>query len=158
VNQTRSATARMMRPSLPISVFGRPRMLGRLVILSILAVPLSACDTMIADRLVIRAPATQPSPAASTGDVLATTRIAFGDCGLAQADITNFGDELHWRNPKRPPGLHVMVHAAGEDLLVTLAQDLFGPIGRTGPYRCVKKSLRLRLQERYGNEGVRVKS
>jgi hypothetical protein len=73
--------------------------------------------------------------------VLATTRIAFGDCGLAQGDITDFADELHWRNPKRPPGLHVMVHAADEGLLVTLAQDLFGPIGPPDAYRCAKKSL-----------------
>ncbi len=141
-----------------ISVLGRPLMIGRLAILSVLALALWRCDTMIADRLLIRAPAAPPNPTASTGDVLAATRIAFGDCGLAQADITNFGDELHWRNPKRPPGLHVMVHAADEGLLVTLAQDLFGPIGPTDAYRCVKKSLRRRLQERYGNESVRVTS
>jgi len=78
--------------------------------------------------------------------------------GSSPPDITNSGDELHWRNPKRPPGLHVMVHVADEGLLVTLAHDLFGPIGPTHAYRCVTKSLRRRLQERYGNEGVRVKS
>jgi hypothetical protein len=52
----------------------------------------------------------------------------------------------------------VTVHAADEGLVVTLAQDIFGPIGLTDAYHCVEKSLRRRLQERYGNEGVRTKS
>jgi hypothetical protein len=130
----------------------------RLGVIPVLALTLSACDTMIADRFVIRAPVTHPSPAASAGDILATTRVAFGDCGLAEADVTDFGDSLHWRSPKKPPGLHVMVHSAAEGLQVTLAQDLFGPIGPTDAYRCVKKSLRRRLEDRYGKEGVRMRS
>ena len=74
-------------------------------VLPVLALTLSACDTMIADRFVIRTPpVTHPSPAISAGDILATTRVAFSDCGLADADVTDFRDALHWRHPKRPQG------------------------------------------------------
>jgi hypothetical protein len=133
-------------------------MIGRVVIVPAIALALSACDTMIADRMIIRTPPTRLSSAASVGDVLATTRVAFGDCRLAEAEVTDLRDALHWTNPKRLPGLHVMVHPADEGLRVTLTQDLFGPIGPTEAYRCVKKSLRRRLQERYSNEGVRMES
>jgi len=148
----------MARPSQLISVLGRPQMTVRLGILPLLALTLSACDTMIADRFVIRAPITHPSPAASAGDILGTTRVAFGDCGLADADVADFGDSLHWRNPRKPPGFHVMVHSAADGLQVTLAQDLYGPVGPTDAYRCVQKSLRRRLEDRYGKEGVRMRS
>src|SRR5260221_59041 len=119
-------------------------MIRRVAVFSVIALALAGCDTMIADRMIIRTVASQTSAAASASDVLATTKVAFGDCGLAEADITDFHDAVHWRSPKRPPGLHVMIHPADEGFRVTLAQDLYGPIGPTDAYRCVKKSLRRR--------------
>lgn len=139
-------------------MLGRRQMTVRLGVLPVLALTLSSCDTMIADRFVIRAPVTHPSPAISAGDILATTRVAFGDCGLADADVTDFRDSLRWRNPKKPPGLQVMVRSAAEGVEVTLAQDLLGPIGPTDAYRCVQKSMRRRLEDRYGKEDVRTRS
>jgi len=51
-----------------------------------------------------------------------------------------------------------MVHRAGDDVRVTLAQDLFGPSGPTDGYRCVRKTLRRRLEERCGKDRVRLES
>ena len=78
---------------------------------------------------------------------------------MQKTDVTDFRDTLHWRNPKKPPGLHVMVHSAAEGFQVTLAQDLYGPVGPTDAYRCVQKSLTLwRLNDHYGKEDMRMKS
>src|SRR5262245_48195060 len=137
-------------------------MMVRLAISALLTVALSACDTMIADRWVIQGPAKLPSgeaiPAPSAQDVLTDTRVAIDDCGLGGGKIMSDQDTLAWRDPNRPPGFHVMVHAGGDGLKVTLAQDLYGPIGPTDAYSCVKKTLRKRLEQRYGTEGVRVDS
>jgi hypothetical protein len=122
--------------------------------LASLGLVLGACDTMISDRMVIRTPAHGAGAAPSTSDLLSTSRDALTDCRLAEADITVYRDTLHWRNPKHPPGLHVMIHPVGDGLRVTLSQDLYGPIGPTDAYRCVKKSLRRRLEERFGKDRV----
>jgi hypothetical protein len=133
-------------------------MIVRLAISALLTLGLGACDTMIADRMIIRTPAEQSAPAPSTPEVLTVTRTALNDCGLAEADISEHRDTLHWKNPKGPPGLHVMLHPVGDGLRVTLAQDLYGPIGPTDAYRCVRKTLRRRLEERYSKERVRLES
>ena len=119
---------------------------------------LSACDTMIADRMMIRTPSQSAGAPPSSAQLLATSRDVLMDCGLAEADITSFRDALHWRNPKRPPGLHIMVDRAGDDVGLTLAQDLYGPIGPTDAYQCVKKTLRRRLEDRFGKDRVRLES
>jgi len=123
-----------------------------------LGLALSGCDTMIADRMIIRAPSQAAGAPLSTAELLTASRDALMDCRFAEADITSLGDTLHWTNPKRPPGLHIMVHRAGDDVRVTLAQDLFGPIGPTDGYRCVRKTLRRRLEERCGKDRVRLES
>jgi len=119
------------------------------VLLSVIALAVAACDTLIADRMTIRA--TPPAPAPSAADVLEAARGALDDCGLARAETQTRidSDSLHWRNPKQPPGFHVMVHPEGDALGVTVAQDLFGPIGPTDAYRCVTKKLRGRLKQHY---------
>jgi len=113
---------------------------------------------MIADRIVVRTPADQSATAPSASELLVTTRVALSDCGLAASDISAHRDTLHWTNPKRPPGLHVMAHTVGDGLRVTLAQDLYGPIGPTDAYKCVRKKLRRRLEERFGKDRVLLKS
>jgi hypothetical protein len=113
---------------------------------------------MISDRMTILAPERRPEEAPSTAEVLATTRGALTDCSLAEAEISSYGDTLHWRDSEHPPGLHVMVRRAGADVRVTLAQDLYGPVGPTDAYQCVRKSLRRRLEERFGKERVRQES
>src|SRR5262245_6817152 len=129
-----------------------------LVLTALLGAACLACDTMIADRWVIRTPADHDGQSASAQEILATARVAFNDCGLAEANSKLIGDTLAWRDPEKLPGLHVMVHPASEGPRVTLAQDLYGPIGPTDAYRCVQKSLSSRLQGRYGKGGVRLES
>jgi hypothetical protein len=79
---------------------------------------------------------------------------AFLQCGIRDADLARDADTWLWRNPAGPPGLHVMVNAFGDDMRLTLAQDLFGPIGPTETYRCVRKSLRDILTQRFGKDAV----
>ena len=116
-----------------------------------------ACDTMIADRWVIRSAADQSGQSPSASEILATARVALDDCALA-ANAKIIGDTLVWRDPEKPPGLHVMVRPSSDGLRVTLAQDLYGPVGPTDAYRCVQKSLRSRLEARYGKGDVRLES
>jgi hypothetical protein len=141
-----------------ISVLGRQQMMERVAMLVSLGLALGACDTMIADRMIIRTPSERAAAPPSTAELLTTSRDALADCRFADADITSLGDTLHWSNPKRPPGLHIMVHRTGDDVRVTLAQDLYGPIGPTDAYRCVRKTLRRRLEKRFGKDRVRLKS
>ena len=109
--------------SLLISVLGRRERIVRTVS-CLLTCMLLACDTMIADRMIVRTPADMSGTALSSAELLATTRVALDDCGLLEADISAHRDTLHWRNPKRPPGLHVMIHTVDDGLRITLAQDL----------------------------------
>jgi hypothetical protein len=44
----------------------------------------------------------------------------------------------------------------GSDVEVRLEQGLYGPVGPTDTYKCVRKALRKRLEERYGKERVRL--
>jgi hypothetical protein len=129
----------------------------RMAAIAALGLVVVACDTMIADRLVIRAPA-QGAVAPPSVDLLDASRAALVKCNLAEADMTSLGDALHWRNPIRPPGLHIMVHRSGDEVTVTLAQDLYGPIGPTDAYQCVRQTLTRGLEDRFGKEKVRVKS
>jgi hypothetical protein len=138
------------------AVLGRPKSTERVAIFVVLALTLGACDTMIADRMIIRTTAQGSGAAPSTSELLATSRDAFTECRLPEGEVTSYRDTLHWRNPNHPPGLHVMIHPAGGDLRVTLAQDLYGPIGATDAYRCVRKTLRRRLEERFGKDRVRL--
>jgi hypothetical protein len=131
--------------------------MGRMGAIIALGLAVVACDTMIADRLVIRAPVPGASAPPSM-DLLDGPREALVKCNLAEADMTSFGDALHWRNPNHPPGLHIMVHRSGDEVTVTLAQDLYGPIGPTDAYQCVRQTLRRALEDRFGKERVRVKS
>ena len=120
--------------------------------MSLLGVAFAGCDTLIADRMVIRTPADQLGQLSSTPDILAAARMALNDCGLAESDTKAIGNTLAWRDPRKPPGFRVMVHPVDDGLRVTLAQDLHGPIGPTDSYGCVRKSLRSRLEERYGKQ------
>jgi hypothetical protein len=133
-------------------------MMRRVAKLVFVGLAMGACDTMIADRMVIRTPSGTGTASPSTAELLTTSRAAFKDCSFAETDIRSFGDALHWTNPKHPPGLHVMVHRADDGVRITLAQDLHGPIGPTEAYRCVSKALRRRLKERFGMESVRLES
>src|SRR5262245_16260998 len=90
-------------------VLGRPQQAPRSVIWGRLTLVFCACDTLIAHRMIIRTPADDLLTPVTTAEVLATTRSALGDCGLVEPNIKDFGDTLHWRDPKHPPGLHVMV-------------------------------------------------
>jgi hypothetical protein len=124
--------------------------------MAVLVVGLTGCDTLIADRWVIRTTADHSSVPGSTSQVLATAHLALGDCGLVDGDSKVIGDTLLYRDPQKPPGLHVTVYPADEGFRVTLAQDLYGPIGPTDAYRCVREALRVRLQMQYGQKSVRL--
>jgi hypothetical protein len=132
-------------------------MTERVAILVFVVLTLVACDTMVADRMIIRTPE-QGAAAPSAPELLTATRDAMVDCRLADGDIRSHGDALHWRNPNHPPGLHVMVRRTGDEVRLTLAQDLYGPIGPTDAYQCVRTTLRRLLEERFGRTRVRVES
>jgi hypothetical protein len=120
-----------------------------------LCLQLTGCDTLIADRMTVRWTSDAPRDRASTMELMAVAHEAFSQCGMRDADLTRDTDTWLWKNPKGPPGLHVMVTPSGSDIRVTLAQDLFGPIGPTETYRCVRNQLRETLVRRYGKAEIR---
>ncbi len=113
---------------------------------------------MLADRIVIRTSAQYPGPGATRPELFSTMRAAMTECSLPDTQIEAHSATLHWRDPKRLPGLHLMIHDSGDDLRVTLAQDLYGPVGPTDAYQCVQKALRRQLLERFGKDRVHLES
>ena len=124
----------------------------------ILALSLSGCDTMIADRMIIRTSPEYPGPQVTRPDLLKTMRAAMTACQLPDDQIRAHGDTLHWSDPDRPPGLHLMIHDTADGLRVTLAQDRYGPVGPTDAYRCMRTTLPRELVSRFGKDKVRLQS
>lgn len=117
-----------------------------------------ACDTMIADRMVIATPSSQPGLPPSTAELVAATRAAAEKCGLQDNHVSSDADSVAWNDPAHLPGLHVVVRREGRNMFVTLAQDLYGPVGATDAYRCVRQALRRHLEQQFGRERVRIES
>ena len=109
-----------------------------------------ACDTLIADRMVIGTPADAPQLSPNTPEVMRIAHDALLSCGVCEADLESDRGNWLWKAPPGSPGLHVMVRPAVSGVRVTLAQNLYGPVGPTETYRCVRQALRGRLEARYG--------
>jgi hypothetical protein len=129
------------------------------VIASTLALLLGACDAMIADRIVIETSGEYPGAAETRPQLLQAMLAATSACHLANPKTEATGNEaLSWRDPEHPPGLHILIDENPKALLVTLAQDLYGSVGPTEAYRCMRTALPRELAARLGSERVRARS
>src|SRR6185436_9123128 len=137
------------RPSQVISVLGRHYVTGRAAILLAVLVVVG-CETMIADRFLITTPPDHLESIPPTAVVVKTAQTALVACRVQENHLSSDSDSLSWRDPDHPPGLHITVKRDGNDIRVSLAQDLFGPIGPTDVYRCVKPMLRRQLEQQFG--------
>lgn len=114
-------------------------------------VALVGCDRMISDRIVIAPPSATADPA--TIERLTTfTRESLTSCGAQEPHVTARPGSLTWRNPETLPGLTVDVNASG----VKMYQHLYGMVGATEAYQCVKEALAGRLQGAFGAERVTI--
>lgn len=114
-----------------------------------------ACDTMISDRMVIRAPATSPGRQAESDQVLALIHETLVASDLEMMRESRGIETWRWKGDK-PPGLTVTVQRLGDEVRVRLAQDLYGPTGPTDKYETLKATLRQAARERFGKENVRL--
>ena len=123
-----------------------------LAVLVAVGISALACDTMISDRMVIRAPTTagrQGEP----DEVLTLVRET-----LVAADLEKMGESRgvetwRWKGDK-PPGLTVTVKRVGDEVQVRLAQDLYGPTGPTDKYKTLKATLHQAVRGRFGKDNV----
>jgi hypothetical protein len=142
-----------------ISVLGRQQMSGRTAAaIIVLGLAGAACDKMHTFRIVIVTPPSLLDAMAPQATLIKTTRSALAECSLQDKHISSDDDSVAWRDPNRLPGFHVLSHREGDEMLVTVAQELFGPVDATAAYRCVIDALHRRLERQFGKERVRVKS
>jgi len=123
---------------------------------ALLAIGISApgCDTMIADRMVIRAPATPPEQKAESDQVVALIHETLIASKLEMMRESRGIETWRWKGDK-PPGFTVTVQRLGDEVQVRLAQDLYGPTGPSDEYEALKAALRKAARERFGKESVR---
>jgi hypothetical protein len=125
----------------------------RLLAVAVAALSASACDTLIAHRMVVRAPPDQ-EPAVTTAEMMGIAHEALRSCGVKEEHVSSDRHTWLWSDPERRPGLVIDIRPGPE---VNLSQNLYGPIGQTRTYRCVKAGLQARLAEQYGKDSVRMK-
>ena len=124
--------------------------------LLLVALALVGCDTMIADRIVVRTPtAPRASEPVAQADVLAVVRDTLAGAGFER--MSGRGpEEWWWRNPNKGPGVHATVHPTVDGADVRLSQDLYGPIGESQKYRRVKVALTEATSRAFGKGAVRI--
>jgi hypothetical protein len=137
-------------------VLGRPSMIRSTISILLVVLALAGCDTMIADRIVVRTPAApRASEPVTQADVLAVMRDT-----LASAGFERMGgrgpEQWWWRNPDKGPGVHATVHPTADGADVRLSQDLYGPIGASQKYRRVKVALTEATSRAFGKGAVRI--
>jgi hypothetical protein len=111
-------------------------------------VTFASCDRMISHRITV-----VPSPPAEQPAVDRITALAeesLVSCGAQAAHVTAHRGSLTWRNPEHLPGLTIDVSATG----VSLYQHLYGMVGATKAYECVKDALAVRLRSAFGSERI----
>ena len=114
-----------------------------------------ACDTMIADRLIITIPQDSAAQRSSVQDGLTAVRDTLAACGF-QRESSPSGDLWVWNDPDHPPALHATVTVSANRVTVHLVQGLYGAIGPTQQYELVKNSLVRTATQRYGKASVEV--
>jgi hypothetical protein len=117
-------------------------------------VALAGCDTLISNRMIIAVPTSPKEASSSTPELMAITHQALVSCGGRDEHLSSSADTWLWSDPDHPPGVMVNVRPGPE---VYLSQGLYGPVGPTDRYRCVRKALRHNLSQRFGKARVRVK-
>jgi hypothetical protein len=124
------------------------------ILLGVLA--LAGCDTMIADRIIVRAPtAPRASEPVTQANVLTVVRDTLASAGFERIDGRG-PEEWWWRNPAKGPGVHATVHPTADGVDVRLSQDLYGPIGESPKYRSVKMALTEATSRAFGKGAVGI--
>jgi len=142
--------------SLLILVLGRPDMIRSMTSVLLVVLALAGCDTMIADRIVVRTPTVPRANAPATqADVLAVVRDTLASAGFERMDGRG-PEHWWWRNPDKGPGVHATVHPMADGADVRLSQDLYGPIGKSQKYRRVKVALTEATSRAFGKGAVRI--
>ncbi len=78
-------------------------------------------------------------------------------CNLFLKEVDEASNSEEWRwDGDEPPGFSVYVRRVGDEVHVSLMQDLFGPIGPSEKYRTVKRRLLEVLKERFGQKAVGI--
>ena len=127
----------------------------RLGVLMFALVALAACDTMIANRVIVKTPADAADPKASEQEALAAIRATLASCGLRQPTDAGGEEVWVWHDEAHPPDVHATVSVSWNQVTVHLVQGLYGPIGPTEKYRAIKVALFENLRPRYGKASVR---
>ena len=125
-------------------------------LLTLIALVTIGCDTMIADRIVIRMPANALGVQASPEQVAAIVRATLSSSWLERMQDFDGGEEWSWRDSAKPPGLHARVSVGQNGVRVRLSQDLYGPIGPTEKYRSVRSALLEAARRRFGDSSVQL--
>jgi hypothetical protein len=119
-------------------------------------VAMVACDTMIADRIVVATPASLSTQGPSADEIHSAVQETLTSLSLHVEGTFGGAEEWVWRDPERPPGLHATVRRVRDGVHIRLSQDLFGPTGPTEKYRRVKQGLLESMQQRFGKASVTI--
>lgn len=128
------------------------------LILSSAVAVFAACDTLIADQIIVAAPREPVShsgigPRSQPGLAVDS---AFAACNLKKEHITSDGAVWLWRDPDDAPGLMVTIGRSDGESVFQLSQAPYGTMGPSTHYRCVKARLLDVLRDEVGKDEVRV--
>jgi hypothetical protein len=116
----------------------------------------AACDTMIADRIIVGTPSRPDARSLSGDEIHAAVRETLTSLSLHPVGTFGDAEEWVWRDPEKPPGLHATVRRVGERVQIRLSQDLYGPIGPTEKYRAVKEGVIEAMRHRFGRASIAI--
>jgi hypothetical protein len=116
---------------------------------------LLACDSFIADRLVVTTSSGGPG-SESTAIALEVVRESLRSSGLRREVGEGTLERWTWRDREHPPGLEASITASRGTVTVELLQDPYGSARRTKKYLQVRQVLSADLELRYGRANVRL--
>ena len=133
----------------------RAKSLGLIVLLLALS---TACDAMHRTRIIVPPPAAGVVNAAGSERVLSEARAVLVDQAFTKETAAHRAlvEYWSWRDPAKLPGVRVSLVTSRDGVVVAIAQDLMGPIGRTEKYDALVTAVVTRLTACVGSENVRV--
>jgi hypothetical protein len=120
--------------------------------------PIVGCDAMHSARIVVPSPAAGVANAAGSERVLSEARAVLQEHAFVKEPATNGGltERWSWRDSENPPGVRVTLVTSRDGVVLRIAQDLLGPVGRTEKYDALNRTLVTRLRACVGGQNVRV--